>query len=320
MVNALALYPGNAGPLGGECAGRVVAIGPGVSGISLGAAVFGMTLGAFATHVTTNALFFAGKPDILSFEAAAALPLLRSRSNRVSGTLLASGRGTRCSSMLPRAASEWLPFNCFCRSGRRSTQRRAGRSGSTVRALGVDDSKIFRFALHRVRRSDSCRHQLTRCGRRPQLSTGEHIAKSLSVLASGGRFLEIGKRDIWTAEKVAALRPDAKYLVYDIGDLAARDPSWVRRTLSGLIERIVDGDLRVPRPTVIAMEHVSAAFRQIWRKESSSGSWSRRFRRWSALKRPRFARIARMSSRVDWEVWDLPSQSGWLTRAAVICS
>ena len=30
--------------------------------------------------------------------------------------------------------------------------------------------------------------------------SGEFIAKGLSVLASNGRFIEIGKREIWTAE------------------------------------------------------------------------------------------------------------------------
>ena len=37
---------------------------------------------------------------------------------------------------------------------------------------------------------------------------GEFIPKSLSVLATGGRFLEIGKAGIWSAAQVAAVRPD----------------------------------------------------------------------------------------------------------------
>src|SRR6185312_11467644 len=41
--------------------------------------------------------------------------------------------------------------------------------------------------------------------------TGDAIPKSLSVLRTGGRFCEIGKRGIWSPEEVAAARPDASY-------------------------------------------------------------------------------------------------------------
>jgi NADPH:quinone reductase-like Zn-dependent oxidoreductase len=37
---------------------------------------------------------------------------------------------------------------------------------------------------------------------------GDFIPKSLAALADGGRFVEIGKIDIWTAEQMAAARPD----------------------------------------------------------------------------------------------------------------
>src|SRR5690242_14735254 len=40
---------------------------------------------------------------------------------------------------------------------------------------------------------------------------GEFIERSFAVLAPGGRFVEIGKRDIWDREKVAARRPDVAY-------------------------------------------------------------------------------------------------------------
>ena len=42
--------------------------------------------------------------------------------------------------------------------------------------------------------------------------TGEgFVAASLSVLAADGRFVEIGKRDIWTPEQMAAARPGVAY-------------------------------------------------------------------------------------------------------------
>ena len=39
--------------------------------------------------------------------------------------------------------------------------------------------------------------------------TGDFIEQSVSVLKPNGRFLEIGKRDVWTPDRMAQARPDA---------------------------------------------------------------------------------------------------------------
>ncbi len=37
------------------------------------------------------------------------------------------------------------------------------------------------------------------------------VAASLACLGSGGSFVEVGKRDIWSPQRVAQERPDVKY-------------------------------------------------------------------------------------------------------------
>ena len=53
---------------------------------------------------------------------------------------------------------------------------------------------------------------------------GEFIAASFRSLARGGCFLELGKRDIWSQEQAARVRPDVSYVVYDLGVAATRRP------------------------------------------------------------------------------------------------
>ena len=61
---------------------------------------------------------------------------------------------------------------------------------------------------------------------------GEFIGRSFDVLATGGRFLEIGRRDVWAPEHVAGVRPDADYHIVFLGDLSLGDPPSIQRMLA----------------------------------------------------------------------------------------
>ena len=75
VLNVLNLYPGDPGPLGGECAGEIVAVGPEVERFKPGDAVVALAPASFASHVITLADFVAPKPEHLSFEEAATIPI-----------------------------------------------------------------------------------------------------------------------------------------------------------------------------------------------------------------------------------------------------
>ncbi len=90
---------------------------------------------------------------------------------------------------------------------------------------------------------------------------GEFVAASLSVLGSGGRFLELGKRDGMSAERVAASRPDVKYYRYDLGALAQADETLLRPMLRELIRAWEDGSLPLLPVRGFALERAADAFR-----------------------------------------------------------
>ena len=46
----------------------------------------------------------------------------------------------------------------------------------------------------------------------------------MRVLRAGGRFLEIGKREIWTTDDVARIRPNAQYHIVDLAARLHADP------------------------------------------------------------------------------------------------
>ena len=92
---------------------------------------------------------------------------------------------------------------------------------------------------------------------------GEAIPKSLSVLKRGGRFLEIGKSDVWDADRVSAVNPDATYALIDLREMAMRDADRVRGMLLGLLGRFERGELRLLPLRVFEAEEVLGAFRMM---------------------------------------------------------
>src|SRR6201999_1143311 len=75
VLNVMGLYPGDAGPLGGELSGVITAVGTGVHEFQPGDEVVALASGAHDGFVTANQHFVAPKPRRLSMEMAAGLPI-----------------------------------------------------------------------------------------------------------------------------------------------------------------------------------------------------------------------------------------------------
>jgi len=90
---------------------------------------------------------------------------------------------------------------------------------------------------------------------------GEFIAKSVSVLAPGGRFLELGKRSILSKEQFAALRPDCEYYAYDLGEEALADASLLPGMFEELFAAFAKQELRPLPLTTFSNEQIVDAFR-----------------------------------------------------------
>jgi len=59
---------------------------------------------------------------------------------------------------------------------------------------------------------------------------GEFIPKSLSLLSEGGRFLEIGKRDIWTASQAQQFRGAISYHAVALDRMMLEEPVQVEHS------------------------------------------------------------------------------------------
>jgi NADPH:quinone reductase-like Zn-dependent oxidoreductase len=204
VLFALGLIPLPAGVrlrLGAECAGRVATLGEGVTELAVGDEVVAFGYGCFAPFTICPAWLAVRKPGYLSFEEAATIPVAFTTAyvslielarlqpgERVLIHAAAGGVGLAAVQVAMRVGAE-----IFATAG--SEEKR-----DFLRALGVRhvmDSRSLRFADEVMK--------LT-AGRGVQVVlnslSGEFIAKSLSVVAPQGRFLEIGKRDIYSNTQI----------------------------------------------------------------------------------------------------------------------
>ena len=243
VLNALNMYPGDPGLVGSECSGRVVAVGPGVDLLHVGDPVIAIALGCFSSHATTQAELVVPKPDSLTFEEAVTIPnafltaywafhhLGKIKSGeRVLIHAAAGGVGLAAVQLALQAGAE-----IFATAG--SPEKRA-----YLQSLGVHhvlNSRTLDFAdevlnITRGRGVDLVLNSLT----------GDFISKSLSLLAPGGRFLEIGRTGIWTDAQVQDVKPGAIYHLINLSEDYMQTPGLIRSMLLDLLEEFKAGRLR----------------------------------------------------------------------------
>ena len=260
VLCALGMYPGKTGALGAECAGVVARVGDGVEGIAPGDKVMAVARGGFSTYVTLRADHVAHQPASMSLGNAASIPvaflttfygLHRLAHMKASDKVLihagAGGVGLAAIQLALRAGAE-----IFATAG--SPEKR-----NHLQALGVAhvfDSRSLEFAEEIMSRTD---------GRGVDIVlnslAGEFIAQSVSVLAPGGYFLELGKRDILTREQFGVLRPNCEYYAYDLGDEALLDSSLLPGMFKELLAAFAKGELRPLPVTTFSNERIVDAFR-----------------------------------------------------------
>src|SRR6185437_3167952 len=209
VLDTLGLVPVESGPLGLEFAGRVAAVGAGVERLAPGDRVVGLGSGCFGDRVTPSASLVAPLPAELAPAAAATLPSVfvtamlafelagLRRGDRV---LIHAGAGGVGLAAIQLARAAGAEVFATASAAKRSYLRGLGLSH-------VHDSRGLGFAAEILeatggRGVDVVLNSLTGEG---------FIAASLSALASGGRFVEIAKRGVWSAETMAAARPDVVY-------------------------------------------------------------------------------------------------------------
>jgi NADPH:quinone reductase-like Zn-dependent oxidoreductase len=265
VLNVLNLYPGDPGPLGGECAGEVVAVGPGVEHFRAGDQVLGLAPASFASYVTTLAEFVAVKPEHLSHDEAATIPICFLTAHLALRRLGNMKRGER---VLIHAASggvglaaiqiaKQIGAEIFATAG--SPKKR-----DYLKSLGIEhvmDSRSTDFARQIQEATGGEGIDLV-----VNSLTGETIGASLSVLRAGGRFLELGKTDLWDQKRVDEFRPGVTFYAIALDRMMAEEPQTVdqlmREVMAEFSEKKLDPlPLRsFPIPRVVdALRHMARA-------------------------------------------------------------
>lgn len=259
VLNVLGMFTG---PLGSECAGRVIGVGEGVTEFAAGDEVVAFAAGTHDGFVLADARVVARKPANLTMEQAATLPtaFLTTRytieglakiqpNDRILIHAAAGGVGLAAVQIAQRAGAQ-----IFATAG--SERKRA-----FLRELGVQhvmNSRTLDFAreiqdLTNGRGVDIVLNALA----------GDFIPASFSVLAPGGCFLEIGKRDIWTAEQAEQLGKNIRYFVADLGQVAVDDPRLVGDLLRDTVAAVERGELQPLHSAVFAFDNAVSAYRHM---------------------------------------------------------
>ncbi len=264
VMKALDLYPGLPdGPveLGAECSGRVVRVGAECE-FAVGDEVIAIAPGAFATRAIVNKHLVAPKPHNLTHAQAAAIPVAFLTADYA---LHECARLTTGQSVLIHAASGGV--------GLAAIQLGLAAGIEILATAGSDEKRDYlrQLGVNHVMDSRSLAFgDQTLCATSGQgvdavLNSlpGEAIRTGLSVLKTGGKFLEIGKRDIYNDAPLGLhpFRNNLALFAIDLDQLFKQQPEQMGLRLRRLAARFEAGELQPLPVTSYTAPATRAAFR-----------------------------------------------------------
>jgi len=277
VMKAMGVYPGvdadASVALGAECAGTVVAVGDDAARFKVGDEVVAITpsfasASLFANYVTLPEKTVTRKPAGLTFEQAAGIPLAYLTADYALNHLAHLREGERvlihsaaggvglAAMFLARAAGAEI----FATAGTEEKRK-------LLRDMGVrhvTDSRSLEFAREIMETThgegvDVVLNSLA----------GEAIPASLGLLRARGRFLEIGKRDIYgnSALGMAGLKKNISFFAIDLASGIEERPEIFAGMLEELLAKIQAGAL----PPLPVSTHSIASASETFRYMAQGG-------------------------------------------------
>ncbi len=264
VMKSLDLYPGLPDGqvlLGAECSGRISRLGSSVEKWRIGDEVIAVAPGAFASHVTVDAALVARKPRALTHAQAAGIPIAFLTAQYA---LHDCARIRRGESVLVHSASGGVGLAAIqlaqLAGAKILATAGSDEKRSYVEQLGVSkcmDSRSLNFV-------DEVRSK-HRAGVDVVLNSlaGEAIQKGIELLSLGGRFLEIGKRDIYgdAALGLFPFRNNLAFFAIDLDQLFKQQPDRMGHMLRELVNLFDQGTLHPLPITKYSAKDTNAAFR-----------------------------------------------------------
>lgn len=259
-AEAMGIKSATAMPFGFECSGTIAAVGAGVSHVKPGDEVISvLASGSLASFTRGRADFVVKKPPQLSHAEAATLAttfitaiyglehLARIQpGDKVLIHAAAGGVGLAAVQLVQALGGEVF---ATASPGKWAMLREMG-------VRHVMHSRTQDFAAQILEATDDRGVDVVL-----NSLNGEFIPSSLSVLARGGRFIEIGKLGIWSSAQVAQVRPDVFYQSFDLNEIARARPSLIAELLGEVAARSAAGRI-APLPLhSFALKDSAQAFR-----------------------------------------------------------
>jgi myxalamid-type polyketide synthase MxaB len=258
VLNAMGMYAG-AGALGSECVGRIVALGEGVNDFEPGDEVIAFAAGSFSSFVTTSALFAFRKPPRLSYREAAtiATPFLTAFHGLCNHAHISAGDRVLIHNAAGGVGQAALQI--ALQAGAEIYATASPGKWEFLRSLGVKhiaNSRSLDFAGQVIEWTNGEGVDIVL-----NSLPGEFIAGSLAALKPTGHFVEIGKKDIWTIDQVAEVRPQATYSSFDLSELALSNPALIRSTFETIMAQFEQEKFRPLNFTAFPVADAVEAFR-----------------------------------------------------------
>ncbi len=227
--------------MGGEFCGRVLEVGEGVTGVSVGDRVVGLTFRNYGSETVTLEKMIVPAPPGFSVSELATFPtafVSAALSFELSGlkagdrVLIHAGAGGVGLAAIQLAQA----------AGAEVFATASARKRDHLRSLGVThvfDSRTTAFGQDILEVTDGAGVDMVL-----NSLTGEgFIETSLSCLARGGRFVEMGRVGILSHDEMAAARPDVSYAILMIDALKEDEPARAGDILRGVMARLAAGEL-----------------------------------------------------------------------------
>lgn len=262
VLDVLDVLPFERGWLGVECAGEVVQTGHQVSHLKPGDKVMALAPGSFSDYVTVDANWVIQKPQAFSMQAAAAIPAayLTAMETLMQVAELKAGERVLIHSaaggtgMAAVAIATLLDATVYATASPGKWQCVTQAGASRVfhsRTLDFEQEIIAEGGVDVVLNSLS----------------GDFIPSSVRCLKPGGRFIEIGKRDIWTRQQMADVREDVIYHCVDLMTTAHQNPPYIQSLLQSLANQFQQQTLKPLPIQTTPISRAQSAFRTMQRAE-----------------------------------------------------
>ncbi len=265
VLKAMDLYPGDAGELGYECVGEVLAVGQEVKGIRPGSRVIVMGQGLLAGEAVVDAVQVCALPKELRPIDGAAIPIVYLTADYGLNQLAKLKPGQK---VLIHAATGGVGLAAIAFSRLAGAQVYATASVAKQaylrEGLGIEnvyDSRSTDFGAAILSATSGAGVDVVL----NSLTSDGFIESSLSCLKQGGVFLEIGKINIYSSEKMKAVRPDVDYHIIETDQRMKDEPILVQKELNHILSLFSSGQLKPLPVTTFSVSDTIAAFHYLQR-------------------------------------------------------